>query len=116
MRALLALLVLMVSMMVSFAAEIRNGATMKVKANSIWFEEAEQLAEWQRRKRTDNAAAFASYQEKILHAREAWQFINPVPVRILRYEPAKNRVYVKMTIEGRMADTEWFLDPGALRR
>lgn len=116
MRALLALLFLMVSVVTSLAGEIRSGATMQVKPNSIWFEEAEQLAEWQRRKKIGDAAAFASYQEKIRSAREAWQFINPVTVRILRYEPAKNRVYVKMKTEGRMAGTDWYLDPGALKR
>ena len=116
MRAPPALLLLAVSVAGSLAGEIRNGATMQVKPNSIWFEEAEQLAEWQRRKKSGGAAAFASYQEKILSAREAWQFINPVTVRILRHEPAHNRVYVKMKTKGRMAGTDWFLDPSALRR
>jgi hypothetical protein len=116
MRAFLSLLLLVASMAGSLAAEIRKGATMQVEANSIWFEEAEQLAQWQQKKKRGDAAAFKTYQENILREREAWQFINPVPVRILRYEPAKNRVYVKMKITGRMAGTEWFLDPSALRR
>ena len=116
MRAFLALMLVVASTAVSLAGEIRNGATMQVKADSIWFEEAKQLAEWQRLRKSGDPAAFASYQEKVLRAREAWQFINPLTVRILRYEPAKSRVHVKMKTEGRMAGTDWFLDPNALRR
>ena len=116
MRAFLVLLLLAVSIAPSVAGEIRNGATIRVEPNSIWFEEARQLARWQRLKNSGDAAAFASYQKNILSAREAWQFINPLTVKILRYEPKKNRVYVKMKSEGRMADTDWYLDPSALKR
>ena len=116
MRAFPTLLLLVISVSASLASEIREGATMQVKPNSIWFGEANQLAEWQRKKKSGDAAAFESYQEKVLSAREAWQFTNPLTVRILRYEPAKNRVHVKMKTEGRMAGTDWFLDPSALRR
>jgi hypothetical protein len=116
MRSFLGLLLLVASLAASLAAEIGKGAIMQVKPNSIWFEEARQLAQWQEKKKSGDAAAFTAYQEKILSAREAWQFINPLTVRILRYEPAKHRVYVKMKTDGRMADTDWFLDPDALRR
>ena len=79
----------------------------------MWFEEAGQLARWQDRKKGDQAA-FAAYQDNILRHREAWQFIYAQDVKILRYEPAKNRVHVLMTGEGRMRDTRWFVEPDAI--
>jgi hypothetical protein len=60
---------------------------MRVKPNSIWFEEAAQLARWQAARKRGNAKAFAAYQAKVLRQREAWQFIYELPVKILRYEP-----------------------------
>ena len=97
------------------AAEISAGAALQVKPNSIWFEDAAGLARWQAKKRGD-AAVFAAYEERLLHAREAWQFINSLPVKILRYEPAKHRVNVQMTGEGRLRGSKWYLDPAALER
>ena len=38
MRAALALFILVALSVDAFAGEIRKGATMQVKANSIWFE------------------------------------------------------------------------------
>ena len=116
MRAALALFVLAACTVSALAGEIRAGATMQVKPNSIWFEEAAQLAKWQRIQKSRRAASLVAYQKRVLGRREAWQFINPLTVRILRYEPAKSRVHVKMKTEGRMAGTDWFLDPNALRR
>ena len=55
-----------------------------------------------------------SYQEKVLSNRDAWQFINQLSVRVLRYEPRKHRVNVEMKTEGRLIGTKWLLDSGAL--
>jgi len=98
----------------SFAGAVRNGATMQVRADSIWFQDAAQLAHWQRLKQSGNAAALASYQAKVLSNRDAWQFTNPLTVKILRYEPGKNRVNVEMKTPGRLFGTPWVLDAGAL--
>ena len=116
MRAYLALFVLVTLGAVCFAGEIQKGDTMQVKPNSIWFEDAAGLARWQTVKKRGNAKAFAAYQEKALRRREAWQFIYQLPVKILSYEPAKNRVEVEMLGEGRLAGSTWFLDPDALVR
>lgn len=113
MRPLLTLFVLAALATASLAGDIRNNATAQIKPNSIWFEDADQLARWQEKKRGD-PATFGAYQENILHERAAWQFINPLEVRILRYESAKNRAYVQMTGEGRLRDSKWFVDPEAL--
>lgn len=98
----------------ALAAEIKNGATMDVKAHSIWFQDDAQLARWQQLKKAGDAKALARYQERLLSDRNAWQFDNPLTVKILRYEPGRRRVKVEMTTEGRMKGTTWSLDPGAL--
>ena len=67
-------------------------------------------------KKKGNAKAFAAYEEKVLGAREAWQFINALSVKILNYEPEKNRVEVEMLTEGRMQGSTWFVDPAAVGR
>jgi hypothetical protein len=114
MRAFLALIALAAFGAVSLAGEIRTGATMQVKPYSVWFEEADGLAHWQARKKSADAAAFASYQENLLHQRDAWQFTNRQAVTILGFEPEKNRVHVRMQTTGRLENSTWWLDPGAL--
>ena len=121
MRAFLTLILLVASIAGTPAAEIRNGAIMQVKPNSIWFEQATQLAEWQRLRKRRDAVAFEAYQKSELSERQAWQFINPLTVRILSHEPAKNRVHVKMKTKGRWPtptgiSTQNSLQPRALRR
>jgi hypothetical protein len=116
MRAFLALLVLVASSVCAPAGELRRGATMQVKANSIWFQDLPKLARWQELKKSGDAAALASYQEDALHQRDAWQFIHPLKVKILGHRPKTNHVYVEMEGPGRLEGTEWFLDADALTR
>ena len=97
-----------------FAGEIRKGAEMQVKPNSIWFEDAAQLTRWQQLKKNRNSRALKSYQDGILSNREAWQFINELTVEILSYEPRQNQVNVEMKTPGRMLGTKWWLDADAL--
>ena len=96
------------------AAEIHKGATMQVKVNSIWFQDAGKFDHWQNLERSGNSAEAASYQENALSHRDAWQFLKPLTVKILAYEPAKHRVNVEMQTPGRMLGSTWFLDPNAL--
>ncbi|HET9374057.1 MAG TPA: hypothetical protein VFO40_03745 [Chthoniobacterales bacterium] len=98
----------------SFAAEIRKGATMEVKPNSIWFQDAAKLARWQQLKKSGNSKALASYQNDLLSNRDAWQFTKPLTVQILSYEPGKKQVNVEMKTPGRMLGSKWFLDTDAL--
>jgi hypothetical protein len=114
MRAFLSLLFLIALSLAAFAAGIQKGASMSVKANSIWFQDQAELVHWQQLKKAGDAAALNAYQEKVLGNRDAWQFINPLNVKILGYDPAKRRVHVEMTTEGRMQGTDWLLDPDAL--
>lgn len=87
---------------------------MQVKANSIWFQDAAKLAHWQPLKKSGNTKALASYEERVLSHREAWQFVNSLDVKILGYEPKKNRVKVEAQTEGRMFGSIWLLEVGAL--
>jgi hypothetical protein len=86
-----------------------------VKPNSIWFEDAAKLAQWQQARNSKDSKALASYQEQILSEREAWQFVNPLTVKVLGYEPEKNQVKVEMTTPGRFLGSTWFLDDAALQ-
>lgn len=113
-RACLALAVLIALSSVCLAGEIRVGAAMQVKPNSIWFQDADQFARWQALKKSGDAKAFAAFQEEALHQRAAWQFINAQPVKILKVEPDKNRVEVEMTREGRLKGTQWVIDAEAV--
>jgi hypothetical protein len=114
-RVLAAALVIGMSMPVGLrAAGIRTGATVEVRANSIWFQQAGQLARWQELKNAGNSQARESYEHEVLADRDAWQFINPLSVEILGYDAAENRVRVRMKTPGRMLGTEWLLDAGAL--
>jgi hypothetical protein len=114
MRAYLALFVLLVSTIGALAGEIRTGATMEVKPNSIWFEDAAKLTHWQQLKKSRRFAALAAYQREMLSQRQAWQFTNRLSVKILGHESGKNQVHVEMQTEGRMLGTTWFLDADTL--
>ena len=99
-----------------FAGEIRKGATMQVKPDSIWFSEAVDLARWQSLKKAGDRAALDAYQKEKLGSRDAFQFINPMSVRILGYRPKDGRVTVQMKTPGRFLGTAWELDATAIAR
>ena len=96
------------------AGEIRKGAIVQVKADSIWFEEAEKLARWQALKKNGDAKALAAYQEKALRQSNAWQFIKPLTVKVLAVTPKANRAEVEMMTEGRLQGSRWLLDVDAI--
>jgi hypothetical protein len=98
----------------SSAGEIRKGATMEVKANSIWFQEVKDLTRWQQLKKNGNSKALTAYEEKVLGDRDAWQFLKPLTVNVIRYDAAKHQVNVEMKTPGRMLGTKWFLDSDAV--
>jgi hypothetical protein len=100
----------------SFGAEIRKGATINVKSNSIWFQDVASLTRWQQLKKSGNSKAFAAYEEKELSNRDAWQFTNQLSVKVLSYDSAKSQTNVEMRTPGRMLGTNWWLDAEALVR
>lgn len=94
------------------AADIRAGATLQVKANSVWFQNKAKLTQWQGLKKIGSARALKAYEERVLRAREAWQFLEPLAVQIKSFDAGSGQARVTMTAEGRMQDTEWLLDAG----
>jgi hypothetical protein len=98
------------------AGPVRKGAVIEVKPNSIWFQEAAELTHWQELTKGGNEAALTSYQQQVLSQREAWQFLKPLKVKILRYEPATNQINVEMRTVGRLQGTTWWLDASAVGR
>lgn len=115
-RVVLAVLLLAAATAGAFAGPIRKGAIVQVKPNSIWFDEAAQLTHWQELKKGGDAAAVTAYQEQMLGQRNAWQFVKPLKVKILRYEAATSQVNVEMKTAGRLQGTSWWLDASALGR
>jgi hypothetical protein len=114
MRPYLTLFILAALGIGSFAGEIRKGATMQVKPNSIWFQDTAKLTRWQQLKKSGDSTALTSYQDKALSHRDAWQFTKQLTVKILSYEPGKNQVNVEMKTPGRMLGSTWLLDADAL--
>jgi hypothetical protein len=110
----LTLSILLGSSLGPLAGEVRKGATMVVKPDTIWFEDAARLTRWQQLKKGTDPGALASYQDAALSTRDAWQFTNALTVEILRHEPRRNQVNVKMKTPGRFLGTTWWLDGDAL--
>jgi hypothetical protein len=115
-HVLLTLLILVAAMTLAVAAPIRKGAVMEVKPNSIWFEEVAALKNWQELKKGGNEAALTSYQQQLLSQREAWQFLKPLKVKILNFDPAVSQINVEMRTAGRLQGTTWWLDASAVGR
>jgi hypothetical protein len=113
-RTSLTLLLLAALVTGANAGPIRKGAVMEVKPNSIWFEEVARLTRWQELKKGGDAAALSSYQDQMLGGREAWQFLKPLKVKILRYDTAASQINVEMRTAGRMQGTTWWLDASAV--
>jgi len=105
---------LLATAIASFAGEIQKGATVQVKADSIWFQKVKELSHWQRIKKSGDSKALEAYQQKEMGERDAWQFGNQLGVKIISYDAATNQVHVKMLTPGRMLGTDWFLDADAL--
>jgi hypothetical protein len=91
-----------------------RGATIVVPANTIWFADAARLAHWQKLRDSDDPVGRSDYQEKLLHRREAFQFLRPLTVRLLGHDRARHRLVVQMISPGRFQRTMWYLDDAAL--
>lgn len=116
MRLFLALVVLAALSVGARAGEIREGAVMQVKPNSIWFEDVTQLRHWQQLKKRGDEAAVAAFVAPLLQSRDAWQFVYPIAVKILGYKPGAAEVGVEMKTPGRFEGTQWVIDAGTLVR
>jgi hypothetical protein len=111
---IVALFGLAISASSAFAIDIRAGATMHVKPNSIWFQDDVNLTHWQELMKAGDTKAAAAYADEICAQRDAWQFINQLTVKIVSYDSANNRVSVESQDPGRLQGTKWMLDPSVL--
>ncbi len=105
---------LTLSMGAAVAGEISTGDIVQVKPNSIWFEDAGTLADWQSVKKSGDQAALQAYQDGKLSERAAWQFASQLVVRVIDLAAESNQSKVEMTSPGRLNGSAWFLDTDAL--
>ena len=92
------------------AAEIHDGDTGYIVNNSIWFTNESDLSVWKRVRQTFAAKDVKTYQQIILEERQAWQFTGPIKVKVISYWVNQHEVNVKMLTEGRLADSEWWVE------
>jgi len=98
----------------ALAFEVRVGATLHAKPNSLWFEEAEGLARWQELRASGDAGALAAFEEDGLGSRSVWRFSTLLTVKVLDYGAATHAAHVEMLTPGRMAGTDWYVDAATL--
>jgi hypothetical protein len=93
------------------AAEIHDGDTGYIANNSIWFTDETDLSVWKRVRQAFAPKDVKTYQEIILAERQAWQFISgPIKVRVISYWANQHEINVKMLTEGRLVDSEWWVE------
>jgi hypothetical protein len=100
----------------SFAQQIQEGAKMEVKHDSIWFRELGNLSTWQKLKNSGSRAEFKSFEDKELGDRDAWQFNNTLPVKVISFDPQTNQAKVEMLISGKYHGSQWWIDGSALSK
>ena len=93
------------------AAEIHDGDTGYIANNSIWFTNESDLSVWKRVRQAFAPKDVKTYQQIILEERQAWQFISgPIKVKVISYWANQHEINVKMLTEGRLADSEWWVE------
>ena len=92
------------------AAEIHDGDTGYIAKNSIWFTDESDLSVWKRVRQTFAPKDVKTYQQIILEERQAWQFSGPIKVKVISYWANQHEINVKMLTEGRLADSEWWVE------
>jgi hypothetical protein len=94
------------------AAEIHDGDTGYVTNNSIWFTNESDLSAWKRIRQAFAPKDVKTYQQIILEERQAWQFAFPdrSRSRSLGYWANQHEINVKMLTEGKLADSEWWVE------
>src|SRR5215831_14024692 len=92
------------------AAEIHDGDTGYIAKNSIWFTDESDLSVWKRVRQTFAPKDVKTYQQIILEERQASQFSGPIKVKVISYWANQHEIHVKMLTEGRLADSEWWVE------
>ena len=92
------------------AAEIHDGDTGYIANNSIWLTNESDLSVWKRVRQAFAPKDVKTYQQIILEERQAWQFSGPIKVKVISYWAKQHEINVKMLTEGRLADSEWWVE------
>ena len=92
------------------AAEIHDGDTGYIARDSIWFTNESDLSGWKRFRQAFAPKDVKTYQQIILEERQAWQFSGPIKVKVISYWANQHEINVKMLTEGRLADSEWWIE------
>jgi hypothetical protein len=93
------------------ATDIHDGDKGYIANNSIWFTDESDLSVWKRVRQAFAPKDVKVYQKIILEERQAWQFISgPIKVEVLSYWANQHEINVKMLTEGRLADSEWWVE------
>jgi len=92
------------------ATEIHDGDTGYIAKNSVWFTDETDLTVWKRVRQAFSGKDVQKYREIILGARQAWQFSGPLKVKVISYWADQHEINVKMLTEGRLADSEWWVE------
>jgi len=93
------------------AAEIHDGETGYIANDSLWFTDESDLSVWKRVRQAFAPKDVKTYQQIILEERQAWQFISgPIKVKVISYWANQHEINVKMLTEGRLADSEWWVE------
>jgi hypothetical protein len=109
--SLLAAAVLCLAGAHAHTAEIHDGDTGYIANNSIRFADESDLSVWKRIRQAFAPKDVKTYQQIILEERQAWQFISgPIKVKVLSYWANQHEINVKMLTEGRLADSEWWVE------
>ena len=110
-RKLIAAAILYLAGAYAEAAEIHDGDTGYIANNSIWFTDESDLSVWKRVRQAFAPKDVKTYQQIILEERQAWQFISgPIKVKVISYWANQHEINVKMLTEGRLADSEWWVE------
>lgn len=90
------------------------GATVTVRAGSLWFHDRGALRRWQQLKRAGSVEDLADYEHELLSRRDAWQFTEPLAAKVIGANAARGQVSVEMRAPGRFQGTTWLIDAGAI--
>lgn len=90
------------------------GATVMVRAGSLWFHDRGTLRRWQQLKRAGSVEDLADYEHELLSRRDALQFTEPLEAKVIGPNAARGQVSVEMRAPGRFQGTTWLIDAGAI--
>ncbi|QUS37817.1 hypothetical protein RPMA_02260 [Tardiphaga alba] len=110
MRALVSILLLIASPVASHGTSAyRSGTVIDIKANTLLFQDQTTASTWRKLKAGRDERLLLDFERSVIATRTAWSFTRTVSTKVLRYDPAKPYLQVKLTSDGRMRGSVWIL-------